>query len=160
MKPNSVLRIATFLPRRSHQRLLKSLLLFAVTWMIIPFLCITSSCIGFQSHAGSILRGLVVTEFLYFLPGLVLALLFFSCLRLSLRWFGEPRGWAWPLLIVSFLLSVFEAVICIGIANGSVLSNWSATMKIYMGSLAGGLFVSSALSGAYWLRWPGRRGGR
>ena len=128
------------LPRRC---LVSGFLLFAATWGIIQ---LVSICSTYHIPHGQLWLAVLVGGASYFLLGLVLASLFFGCLRLWLRWHGNPKSW----LIVSFGLSLVLCTLEMALVGASLVT---------VGSQMSGLIISSILSSALWLRPSSRNDG-
>ena len=118
-------------------------LLFAATWSIIQTVSI---CLTYHIAHGHLWLAVLADGALYFLLGLVLASLFFGCLRLWLHWRGNPSSWLMVSVGLSLLLCLLEMVLV-----GASL--------VPFGSQMSGLIVSSFLSSVLWLRSSRRKGG-
>ncbi len=143
--------------RPSPARFVLGLFLFAAiwTWGLIPtmlkltprsrplWVTVLDLCFTYYSPPN--------TGWLYFLPGLVLALIFFGCLRLWLRRQRNGGEWLRSACAVSITLAVLEtALLLLFACDGNVASGWTRYTLGFVVSLTCGLFVSGVLSACCW----------
>ena len=150
--------------RPSPAWLVLGLLLFATTWTwaFIP------SAMALAPRSGPLWAAVLyecLTYYspgnmggLYFLPGLVLALILFGCLHLWLRRRPNRRGWLGSACAVSLALAVLEtALLLLFTCDGNIVSGWTRYTLGFVVGLAADLFVCGVLSAWCWTE-PTRKG--
>ena len=117
------------------RRLICGLLLFAMTWGIIPIVVV---CFTYRIPNNQLWLAVLIDSVCYFLLGLMIGLLFFGGLRLWLNLRRNRSSW----LILSFIGSIMLLALEATLVGASLVTLISQLV---------GLIISSIISSLYWL---------